>query len=567
MVTARFVSILLGCAALALASYNAVAPQANGTLGLNVGYRAGSLVATVVPGGPAARAGIRNGDRIAFAGTPLSARLAWSRENILSRDGVSYRLSILGARGTRTVAVRAEPAIDTASDARYIDLALALLYILFGAVVFVKAPRSILSQILIALMMTLALVNGLADYQFTARTTPSAFFIGTMLQQVCNAALTALIFTSIASLPAGLEHFRKGLAGAAIPLGILSVAGPESTTALGSFLPVLLSPLATAATTLLSVAADCFGAAAAFTVASSTPKEQRVRTRWFVSTLALCWFLGFALYDVNAAFLHIHSLAIAMYYVISFGTVGPLYATLRHKLVDIDLVVSRSAIFAFVSSLLVIAFLVAEWLAQRVADVLVGDSRWHGLTVQVLALAAVIGIGLSGSGIRVSVERRVNDLMFRDRARRLRLLQDFAHDADLIESRETLLTLAYQSLRESLETSDVALYVSDGSGYVCLHTSAGAAPERLDKSDRLVLHLLRRPEPFVSEHATLRGWLVVPLMVRTAVTGFFACGPKPDRTAYLADELQVLETLSHHVAMSYALLRSNTLEATPRQAL
>lgn len=552
--TARLVSILLGCVALALASYNAVAPQASGTLGLDVGYRAGSLVATVVPGGPADRAGIVNGDRIAFATTPLSARLAWSRENVLSRDGTSYHFSVLGAHGTRVVTVRAEPAIRTASNARYIDLALALLYVLFGAVVFLKAPKSALSQILVALMMTLALANALADYQFTARTTLSAFIVGTILQQVCNAALTALIFTSIASLPAGLGRFRKGLAGAAIPLGILSVAGPETTTAIGSFLPPLLSSSAITVTTLLSVGTDCFGAAAAFTVASSTPKEQRVRTRWFVSTLAVCWFLGFTVYDVNAAFLHIQPLGIALYYVISFSTVGPLYATLRHRLVDIGLVVSRSAIFAFVSSLLVIAFLIAEWLAQHVADALVGDSRWHGLTVQILALAAVIGIGLSGSSIRARVERRVNDLMFRDRVRRLRLLEEFAHDADLVESRETLLTLAYQSLRESLETGDVALYVSDGSGYVCLHTSAGAAPERLDKSDRLVLHMLRRPEPFVSEHATLHGWLVVPLMVRAVVTGFFACGAKPDRTAYLAAELRVLETLSHHVAMSYALL-------------
>jgi hypothetical protein len=49
-------------------------------------------------------------------------------------------------------------------------------------------------------------------------------------------------------------------------------------------------------------------------------------------------------------------------------------------------------------------------------------------------------------------------------------------------------------------------------------------------------------------------WLIVPLVPRTDAIGFLACAERPDRSAYVNDEVAVIERVAKHVATSYALL-------------
>lgn len=44
------------------------------------------------------------------------------------------------------------------------------------------------------------------------------------------------------------------------------------------------------------------------------------------------------------------------------------------------------------------------------------------------------------------------------------------------------------------------------------------------------------------------------MAVRGDLLGFLCCGPKPDRTPYLDDELRAIEQLAHHAGLAAALL-------------
>ncbi len=551
--------------ALGFACYNVVAPLRIGTLGLSMAYRNGAAVAVVAPGGPAARAGIRNGDVFSFAQASLATRAAAVHiyGSILERSGTVYAVPLIRSGVTSVVDVTAQPggtALDPTSAtayARYVDFGLAVLYLLFAGIIFFKASRSELSELLVALMVMFTLINSLSDYQWTAPNTVSGYIVGSIVQYAGNVVTAALVFTIVATLPSELAGLRRWIRLCAIPLGILSFGGADFSSVFAPFSIALLAPPVLEGGAVIAGIVGVFGAVASIALVHTTAPEERVRARWFASTLVVCWFLGFTLYTLNSTFFGNAMLNTVQYYVISFSMVGPVYATLRHRLVDLDVVISRSAVFAFVSLMLVAAFVAAEWIAENIASALVGNGHWHGVTTQALSFAAAIAIGLSARSVHAGVERRVNALVFRDRARRLALLEAFAHEADLVDSTDVLLKLAYESLLQSMETADVALYISDGAGFACVRTSSMAAPERLDKSDRLVLRLLYRPEPFVSDRTSLHGWLIVPLMVRADVTGFLACGTKRDHTAYLNDEIRVLETVSHHVATSYALLRGS----------
>jgi hypothetical protein len=543
----RLLVSVLAFAALALALYNTISPDRSGALGL--GRQPGGAL-TPVAGGPAARAGIKRGDRIDYAELPLTLRIALS----VPRAGQSFGIPVERSGARHIIAVRAEAApLGFFSIGRYIDLALVILYVFFGFIVLLKAPRNTLSTLLVWMMMIWALVTVSADYGFTAPDNLSSYFVGSMLLGMLCTIFAVLIVKAIAALPVGMPTLRGRLARYAPALGIVN-GGPLLLPAIAIVLPAVNSPIIYLSASIASFAYGLVATILTLALVQTAAPEQRARARWFVSSLVLCWFLAVSLLLINFAFIKNSTLFIALYYLLNFALVGTVYATLRHRLVDLDVVLSRSAVFGVVSLALLTAFVGAEWLGGKIADAVVGQGRWHGITTQLLSFTVAIGVGLYVRHLHSQVEARINALLFRDRMRKLRLLESFAHEADLIDSRSALLNVAFEALVESLDTADISIYISDGRSFACIRTSSSSAPERLDKTDRLILQLLHRREPSVSEVPTLQHWLIVPLAVRAEVIGFLACGVKRDHTVYLPEELRALSTIAQHMATSYALL-------------
>ncbi|HET6894175.1 MAG TPA: GAF domain-containing protein [Candidatus Baltobacteraceae bacterium] len=554
----RTAAALIAIAALALACYDAFAPPASGVFGMSLTYADAAVRALhVVPGGPAFRAGIRDGAVIAFSAAPFATRYALTQHGLA---GVPYVFAAEAGARMRTVEVTPVPDPLDSRTGRYIDLGLAAVYVAFAFLLMFKAPKGALTDSAVWLTVLMAFANATADYQFVAVSELRGFFVGQVVQFVCNWSFAALAIRAIFALDAGPQKLRERIARWAPALALLNLAGPELPYVLAvAPAPYLLARAVVDASSAVAVAYGFVAGLGAIALVQAARPEVRVRSRWFASSLVLCWFFGFSIWCLNDVFIGNTLASILLYYLVSFALVGPIYATLRHRLIDLDVVVSRSAIFAAVSAVMVASFVAAEWAAGRIADALTGQGRWHGLTAQALSFAAAIAIGISFRRVHAQTEQRVNALVFRERERRLRLLESFAHEADLIDSRDVLLKVTFEALSQSLETSGIALYIRDGTTFACARTSSAAAPERLDKSDRLILRILYRPETFTAETPTLRDWLIVPLMARAEVTGFIACGQKPDRTHYLAQERQALELLAHHAGTSYAMLPAQAL--------
>jgi hypothetical protein len=558
----RICAAALALAALVLGIYNAFATPAMGSFGMRVTYAGGRTVASaVVSGGPAALAGIRSGDALEFADEPLDSRLALAGH---VRLGHPYTLTIVRGSGSREVTVRPIPVPLDDPVGRYIDLGLLLIYLGFGFAVMLKSSRGALSSLVMWMMFIWAMVLGVADFQATAPTPLASYLVGGVLQYVLNVSFVTLLIRALCMLDIGWPELRAWISRYAPLLAIVNLAGPELPRMLGVFFPPLLSQQLINTFSSLAIVSGVVAGIMALSLTQAAPLAQRVRTRWFVSSPVLCWFFGMSLWAANSVFIQNEQLNLVLYYFVSFSLVGPVYATLRHNLIDLDIVLSRSAIFAAVSLMLVTAFIAAEWLTGRIADALAGAGRWHGLTVQLLSFGAAIAVGLSIRRVHSTTERSINTLIFREREMRLRSLASYAREADLVDSREVLLKLTFETLVESLESPDVALYIADGATFACARTTSGAVLERLDKSDRVVLQLLRRPEPFVSRVRTLAGWLIIPLMARAEIIGFIACGIKPDHTRYLPEEQRALESVAAHVGSSYAMLPAAALRVAER---
>jgi hypothetical protein len=549
----RYLAGLVALIALGLSIRNAALVPTGGWIGMTFQQKAGVVRAVVVDGGPAARAGIRNGDAIDFAVTALGARIAAS--GLIPRVGDTFRFPIErdGTRTTIAVTAALDPADSRAG--LIADLCLALLYATFCLVVLLRASPGRVSTLLAWVLAAYALQNAVSDYQYTASSTYGSFFISAAAQLITTAVVQALLVAIVCSLPVATPALRQRIF-AFIPLFALLAYGDLPALVFSVVWPVFTAPPLFNAIVWISVLYNLLAAVVLFWLAGTAATEDRARVRWFISTIAVCGYIAPALFAINDAYIHNGTAAILTYYATSFTLVGPVYATLRHQLVDLGVVLSRSAVFAIISLTIVLIFLALEWLVNTVAEAQVGE-RWAG-AAQLLSFLIAIAVGLSMQPLHRRVEAAVNGFFFRERLQKLALLESFATESDYIESRAVLLELTFDATRDSLETPDVAIYVGNGESFARVHATSEETPAHLDRSDRLILQLLQRTSPFVSDVDALHAWLIVPLRVRTETLGFIGCGRKRDHTRYLGDEKDALDRVAHHVATSYAMLREGS---------
>jgi hypothetical protein len=187
------------------------------------------------------------------------------------------------------------------------------------------------------------------------------------------------------------------------------------------------------------------------------------------------------------------------------------------------------------------------------------------LAAQLLSLVIVLTLGMSARSIHRFVEQRLTRAFFRKRLQGLADIQRVAREADAATDAGDLMDLGVQTVEKALDPLGVAFYLHLGGRYE-LHRGGGGRSfvPSYRFNDAVPLRLRRWQEPFELDDESDGRFhmLFVPMTVRGDLVGFLCCGPKPDRTAYLADETQALSLLAHHVAIATALLPGSAPEET-----
>ncbi len=241
-----------------------------------------------------------------------------------------------------------------------------------------------------------------------------------------------------------------------------------------------------------------------------------------------------------------------------FVAFGVAYPVLRHRLVDLNILVSRATVFTLVSMIIVGVFIAAEWGIAKIFEQSFGLSHdKSGLAAQLLTLVIVLALGMSARSIHRFVEERLTRAFFRKRLQGLADIERVAREADAATDAADLMQLGVQTVKGALSPLGAAYYLHRGDRYErCADAGGGNFPETYRFNDGVPLRLRRWQEPFeVDDDSDERlHMLFVPMSVRGDLVGFLCCGPKPDRTAYLDDETKALSLLAHHTAIASALL-------------
>jgi len=533
-----------------------IAPVTWGYGGLTTKVQAGATAAdttyrvrNVDPNGPAARASLHAGSILRI---PYADRATWNT----GRVGDSFTIFVL--RGGKMQPVRLTwapftPLLAAIEQWRKTGYAItALLAFALALLVGIRARDSRLGSLATFVLLLLgwrAVAGAMTLGAPTTVMAEAAQYVGWFAEGMILAAMLFLL----GIFPPNPGPLRRVLQYAAIPAGMLVwLAWTVPWVAL--YVPLTMAQQFRSSVgntgILLASLLQLLLVAACIDALVRAPLTYRAATRWLAGSWLVAALLmasyGVA-YDLLVGTFGFHSVDPLPFVANLLFAFGISYPILRHRLTDLNIFVTRATIYGVVLLVVVALFVLAEWLVGRLFE--------HA--PQFVALIIVLALGISTRWIHAFVESRLTAIVFHKRITGLNDIRRVAREADIATDSHALLQVACATMHRALDISAIGFYLRAGSEYMSL-CAAGEVPwpDAFDLNSALLLRLRRWNEPFETldagdEHQTL----VLPMSSRGELVGFVCCGPKVDRTAYLADEIDSLAYLATEVGVACAWLR------------
>lgn len=240
------------------------------------------------------------------------------------------------------------------------------------------------------------------------------------------------------------------------------------------------------------------------------------------------------------------------------------YAIVRHRLMDIDVVLTKAASYLLVASCLVApAFVISLWLQKQSFGQIHPD-------LSVFFLVALLGVGVLFPTLRSRAEDQLERSFFRATHEYRSALRNFTRSIVRILDKDRLVADLIATLRRTLQLERIVISLADeDKRMVSVRSAFGPLPdEREMPYGHPLLRCLEVRQGSVllgeleaSHDAGERelaagmfrqnGWaLCIPLTVGPKVIGFIALGPKPNLGMFSAADLDLLETLGAEASVA-----------------
>lgn len=569
MKPATWRAILLACCAggallVVIAFFNQIgmggAPAWYGILG---GYVSGSSepyhvsIRGIDPGGPADRAGIRDGDSVDVRDQSVLVRLSLMGQLLAGRH-VTLRVS-----GTNGIAQRVlvPGAFSVSRFWTYVVWEFASLWLLLFAAVIAWRRPYVDNNLLLATVIASAGIAIISSLVFFAWPWSWPYVATGLIGQ--TAPLSLALWAALASAFARpLSRLRRAaLALCYVFVGLWVVFGngtPDRSVGLAPLLGLLTmwfdaTRFIGAAWTATELAAIVTATVCSVLAMLATVGVERQRAGWLLGPCTmLFWTAGLPLIAFHFGSYAATLDAGATYSVVA--VIAPLvltYAALSRRLIDVGFILNRTIVFAIVSSIVIGTFIVVEWVA---GEWLVNASH---VTSAVVGMVVALALGLSMRYIHKYVDRFVDNVLFRQRHEDETALRRFAHEASYINDRAALVERTLQTVRRHTTAESSDIWLRNGSDDYLSVTEPQAA--EVSENDPAIVALRAWSKPVDLHDVTesqLQGELVFPMASRGRLVGALVCGPKRDGEAYAPDEAEALAALAHGVGSALDVLEA-----------
>ena len=295
---------------------------------------------------------------------------------------------------------------------------------------------------------------------------------------------------------------------------------------------------------------------------TTATRAERTRSGLLFNALAMLFRAGngtglLSTLTANAMSLN-NPVAVSGHVFMAGGIAAFLYASLRHKVIDLGFAVNRTLVFGALSTALLFAFFFLEWGAEQIIP---ADMREASL----LASAGIAFVlFLIFHKVRDWVEKGVETLFFRQWRNKETELRRFMRQAAFVTRAEMLRASAVAAFSRFADGADVALYRREGDVYVRAEGAVPGLDAKLDPDTAALVRLRAQLEP-LEDDLPGGATLLLPLIQRKDVTGFFAFGPKPAGELYRPDEREALAEAAARVGLDLHALRVEALEIESRE--
>lgn len=252
--------------------------------------------------------------------------------------------------------------------------------------------------------------------------------------------------------------------------------------------------------------------------------------------------------------------ALTLIFHIVSGLVAPAlitYAILRNRVLDLGFAVNRTLVFGVLSVILLATFGLIEWAVDHFVPI-------AGREKNVLVDAAVaVGVFLSFHRVRDFVEHVIEGLFFRRWQEAEAQLRGFVKQAAFVENGESLMRSFMAALTRFADGAEAALYVRPGEGpYRRASGAVSGLDEAIDPDDPALIALRADPKPRELDAAssTIEAALIAPMVNRNRLGGFALLGPKPSGLPYRPDEIELIGWATGQISLDLHALKVERLE-------
>lgn len=242
------------------------------------------------------------------------------------------------------------------------------------------------------------------------------------------------------------------------------------------------------------------------------------------------------------------------------------YAVIKHRVIDVSFVISRTLVYAVLTTILVGVFTLIDWFIGKVLE-----QTGLALTAE---LVAALALGFWMNDLHRRVDQFIDSVLFRQRylaARRLmRAAAGLPHASDAAAVDEMLAGEPVEALRLA---SAAVFRARDGDGFTraaALNWPDGSATA-LDASEQIVLQLKGEHAPLLLDEVR---WprhdlplgdtapaLAVPVFVRSRLIAVALYGAHVNGEALDADEISSIDRLAAGAAAAYDHIEAEALRA------
>ncbi len=330
----------------------------------------------------------------------------------------------------------------------------------------------------------------------------------------------------------GLETIGRNEAGAWLPLSLLLHKCNAYVFPVLTWFPILVF---------------CFVLLVKFR--SATGGDSRRRLRLLLVGLALSLIPPEAFGTLMHTFLHLPEnafggwLEFAAYLPLAFLPIVLAYVVIIDKALDVRVVVRQSLRYALARrGLSLVQVLISGVVIGAIAIESGQQSFVARLLITTVGVGLILCIGLGGQHLASWIDRR----FFRDAYRAEQILVRLAENIRSVLEISPLLHIVHARVSEALHVLDFQIYL--GTGDVFQRALVSETSTWNDAGQTAILKTGRARED-------KSGRLLIPLLGRTELLGFFCVGPRVSEAPYSPNDIQLMQSVAAQT--SFAIENSN----------